>query len=78
MILVTGGAGFIGRWVVKKLLDDEHNVCVLDDFSNGRTENIEEFKDNPRFKFVLGDVRNKEVLKDTFKKDVDVCIHAAA
>ena len=78
MILVTGGAGFIGRGVVKKLLDDKHNVCVLDDFSNGRTENIEEFKDNPRFEFVLGDVRNKEVLKDTFKKDVDVCIHAAA
>ena len=78
MILVTGGAGFIGRWVVKRLLDKRHEVCVLDDFSNGRTENIEEFKDNPNFEFVLGDVRNKEVLKDTFKKDIDICIHAAA
>ena len=78
MILVTGGAGFIGRWVVKRLLDKRHEICVLDDFSNGRVENIEEFKGNPNFEFVLGDVRNKEVLKDTFKKDIDICIHAAA
>ena len=78
MILVTGGAGFIGRWVVKKLLDERHKVCVLDDLSNGRTENVEEFRDNHEFEFVLGDVRNKAMLKDTFKKDVDTCIHAAA
>ena len=78
MILVTGGAGFIGRWVVKRLLDERQDVCVLDDFSNGRVENIEEFKGNPNFEFVLGDVRNKEVLKDTFKRDIDICIHAAA
>ena len=77
-ILVTGGAGFIGRWVVKKLLNDGHNVCVLDDLSNGRTANTAEFKNNPDFEFVLGDVRNKVVLKNTFNKDIDVCIHAAA
>jgi nucleoside-diphosphate-sugar epimerase len=77
-VLVTGGAGFIGRWVVEKLLDEEYKVCVQDDLSNGRMGNIEEFKGNPNFEFVLGDVRNKEVLKDTFKKDIDICIHAAA
>ena len=77
-ILVTGGAGFIGRWIVKKLLDDGHDVCVLDDLSNGRKENIKEFKDNPEFEFVLGDVRNKKVLEGVFKEDVDICIHAAA
>jgi dTDP-glucose 4,6-dehydratase len=76
-ILVTGGAGFIGRWVVKKLLDDGCEVCVLDDLSNGRTENIEEFKDNTKFKFVQGDIRDKEVLMSVFK-DIDICIHAAA
>ncbi|MGB3459351.1 MAG: SDR family NAD(P)-dependent oxidoreductase [Halobacteriota archaeon] len=77
MILVTGGAGFIGRWVVKRLLDEGHEVCVLDDFSNGRAENIEEFKGNPNFEFILGDVRNKEMLENLFK-DVDICIHAVA
>ena len=77
-ILVTGGAGFIGRWIVKRLLDVEHEVCVLDDFSNGLRGNIEDFKDNPEFEFVLGDVRNKDVSGDIFKKDIDICIHAAA
>jgi nucleoside-diphosphate-sugar epimerase len=76
-ILVTGGSGFIGRWVVKKLLDWRYEVCVLDDLSNGRTENIEEFKDNTKFKFVQGDIRDKEVLQSVFK-DIDICIHAAA
>ena len=76
-ILVTGGAGFIGRWVVEKLLGDGHKVCVLDDLSNGRKENIEEFRDNPMFEFVLGDIRDKEVLKRAFN-DIDICIHAAA
>lgn len=77
-ILVTGGAGFIGRWVVKRLLDERQDVYVLDDLSNGRMENIEEFKDNSNFEFVLGDIRNKAMLGDIFKKDVDICIHAAA
>jgi len=77
MILVTGGAGFIGRGVVKKLLDDGHRVGVLDDLSNGRMDNIQEFKNNSKFKFVLGDIRDKEILKSVFK-DIDLCIHAVA
>ena len=76
-IIVTGGAGFIGRWVVKKLLDDGHKVYVLDDLSNGRMENIKEFEDNPNFKFTLGDIRDNNLLREVFK-DIDVCIHAAA
>ena len=76
-ILVTGGAGFIGRWMVKKLLEDGHEVCVLDDLSNGRMENIKEFEDNPNFKFIIGDIRDKNLLVEVFK-DVDICIHAAA
>ena len=77
MILVTGGAGFIGRWVVKKLLNDGYEVCILDDLSNGRIESIKEFEGNPNFKFVLGDIRDKKLLESMFK-DVDICIHAAA
>ena len=77
MILVTGGAGFIGRWVVKKLLDDGYKVCVLDNLDNGRIENIKEFDDKPDFQFIQGDIRDKNLLGEVFK-DVDICIHAAA
>jgi len=43
-ILVTGGAGFIGHWIVKKLLEDGHKVTAFDNLSNGEIENIQEFK----------------------------------
>ena len=76
-VLVTGGAGFIGRWIVKKLLDSRYEVCVLDDLSNGRIENIKEFMGNHNFEFVLGDIRDNILLREVFK-DIDICIHAAA
>lgn len=76
-ILVTGGAGFIGRWITKKLIDDRHKTYILDNLSNGKMRNIEEFKCNSNFKFILGDIRDNKVVKNVFK-DVDICIHAAA
>lgn len=76
-MLVTGGAGFIGRWVVKKLIDDGHNVTVLDNLSNGRIENIEEFKDK-KFEFIKGDIKSKADLEEVFKKKYDVVYHLAA
>ena len=53
-ILVTGGAGFIGRWVVKRLLDVNHEVYVLDNLSNGRKENLAEFQENSNLQFIIG------------------------
>lgn len=44
-ILVTGGAGFIGSHLTEKLLKEGAEVVILDDFSNGRIENLEEVKD---------------------------------
>ena len=38
--LVTGGAGFIGSHLVDRLQSEGHNVCVLDDFSTGKRENL--------------------------------------
>jgi len=78
-ILVTGGAGFIGRWVVKKLLDKNHEVVVLDNLSNGRLQNIEEFKDNKNFEFIKGDILDIKLLSKIFKeKKLNTCIHLAA
>lgn len=57
-ILVTGGAGFIGRWVVKELLKNKENVVVIDNLTNGRIENLNEFKENPNLKkFLIQDIR---------------------
>ena len=77
-ILVTGGAGFIGRWVVKKLLDENHTVTAFDNLSNGRLSNIEEFESNSKFKFIEGDIQDLEKLDDVFKEKYDIIYHLAA
>jgi len=61
--LVTGGAGFIGSHVAKKLIAHGYETVVFDDLSTGRKDAI------PRgARFVKGDVRNKEALLRTFQK----------
>lgn len=78
-MLVTGGAGFIGRWVVKRLLEDGHHVWVLDDLSNGSEANLEEFQSHASFKaFVRGDIKNEETLEQLFRNQFDICYHLGA
>jgi nucleoside-diphosphate-sugar epimerase len=77
-VLVTGGAGFIGRWVVKRLLEDGHSVWVLDDLSNGSLNNLSEFSKNPDLEVKVGDIKNKKTLSALFKQKFDVVIHLAA
>ena len=43
-IIVTGGAGFIGSHLVEKLVDEGHNIIVLDNLSTGNIENIHHLK----------------------------------
>ena len=51
-ILVTGGAGFLGSHLTKKLLMDGHEVIVVDNLITGSKKNIDEFLSNKNFKFV--------------------------
>ena len=78
-ILVTGGAGFIGRWVVKLLLDDEKQVWVLDNFSNGRRENLAQFASHRRLEIIEDAVNNSELITKLFNQNkFDLCLHLAA
>ncbi len=65
--LVTGGAGFIGRWLVARLLRDGHQVLALDDLSNGRRRNLAEFEGRPGFLgLVEGDLADHDRLARLF------------
>jgi UDP-glucuronate decarboxylase len=55
-ILVTGGAGFIGSHLCKRLLQDGHSVLCLDNFFTGRKQNLTELEDNPNFELIEHDV----------------------
>ncbi|GCD08994.1 dTDP-glucose 4,6-dehydratase [Clostridium tagluense] len=77
-ILVTGGAGFIGRWVVKRLLEDGHRITALDNLSNGGLENIQEFQGNNSFRFIKGDIQREKTLDEVFKEKYDLIYHLAA
>jgi len=55
-ILVTGGAGFIGSHLCKRLLNESHEVLCVDNFYTGNKNNILELLSNPRFEFIRHDV----------------------
>jgi nucleoside-diphosphate-sugar epimerase len=75
--LVTGGAGFIGSNIVKELLQKEQKVRVLDNFATGKRENLFEFKSNPDFELIEGDLRSFHVVR-TAVKDMDYILHQGA
>lgn len=73
--LVTGGAGFIGSHIVKKIIELEKEVTVLDNLSVGAEENLPLNVKN--VKFIQGDIRDKKILQESMK-DCDVVFHNAA
>ena len=71
-ILVTGGAGFVGTNLIKRLLKDGHNVVSIDNYSTGKEENHQE-----GCQYVKADIRDI-VSYDTFMENPDVVYHLAA
>ena len=62
-ILITGGAGFIGSHLSERLLNEGHEIIVLDNFFTGRKENISHLMDNHRFELIRHDVTEPILLE---------------
>lgn len=65
VILVTGGAGFLGSHLCERLLNQGHEVLCLDNFFTGRRKNVAHLAENPNFELIRHDV------VDPFKFEVD-------
>ena len=74
-IIVTGGAGFIGSHLVKKLIDNgAEEILVIDDLSTGKAENIKDFKE---VEFLNKKIEEIDNLAEVFN-NFDFCYHLAA
>jgi UDP-glucose 4-epimerase len=76
-VLVTGGAGFIGSHLCKRLLDEGHSVVCVDNFYNGNLNNIRGLFNNPDFYFVEEDILNFQRMKE-IANQCDHIFHLAA
>ncbi|AFM23939.1 SDR family oxidoreductase [Desulfomonile tiedjei] len=82
LILVTGGAGFIGSHLVEGLLERGEAVRVLDNLSTGKQENLMglgngRWNAHRDFEFILGDIRDRKIVQ-TAMNGVDAVFHQAA
>ena len=77
-VVITGGAGFIGSNLIRKLIEkDIEKILVIDDLSTGNIDNISEFKDSNLIEFVESRVEDCQNLNSLIK-GYDFCFHLAA
>ena len=79
MILVTGGAGYIGSHCVMALLKQNNDVVIFDNLSTGHIETVETLKKYRHVEFQKGDLTNFDDINSVFKNyDIDKVVHFAA
>src|SRR3989338_2899875 len=81
-ILITGGAGFIGSNFIEYLIDryNDYFIVNMDKLTYaGSLENLKSVENNPRYRFVKGDICNRELVEHLFRQyDIRGVIHFAA
>jgi len=75
-VLVTGGAGFIGSHLVDRLLEENNEVIVIDNFSNGKKENLDKHRENENLKVFKKDICDCEI--EELFEGVQTVFHLAA
>ena len=79
MILVTGGAGYIGSHCALALLEQGQEVLIYDNLSTGHIETVNELSKYGNVSFVQGDLLNYTYLKNTIEEhNIDAVVHFAA
>jgi UDP-glucose 4-epimerase len=75
---MTGGAGFVGSYVVDQLLrEDVKEIVIIDNFIRGSQKNIETALQSPKVTVIEGDIREEQFLSKYFR-GMDYCFHLAA
>ena len=73
-IVITRGSGFVGSYLCEKLINDGHEIIVVDNLLTGSTENINHLMDNENFSFIEHDVQNHIEIENK----VDYVLHFAS
>jgi UDP-glucuronate 4-epimerase len=83
-VFITGAAGFIGSNLSAKMLSEGFNVTGIDNFDDFydpqiKRDTVRKLEAFPEFRLIEGDIRNRQLLEDTFKSEkYDLVIHLAA
>src|SRR5499433_1662742 len=76
-ILITGGAGFIGSHLADRLINDGHDITVIDNLSTGRYSNVAHLEDHERFHLIIDTVLNERLMEELIR-ETDRVYHMAS
>src|SRR4051794_2805134 len=76
-ILITGGAGFVGSHLADRLINEGHEITVIDDLSTGRYSNVEHLEGNPNFRLIIDTVLDTAIMEDLIR-ETDRVYHMAS